>query len=470
MRIHRGAKIRIIDANQVTIDWLNQERVLPNPDYAKKARMGLSTYRVPRTLCLFEKDGDDYLVPAGDFRRLLELAGSDLEVITDEFKAPLFTINYEAPALHLYNYQQEAVNELIRAGGGILQAPAGSGKTQMAIGLIQMLRCKALWLTHTADLLQQSKKRAECYMDPALMGTITAGQVEIGEGITFATVQTMEKLDLNQYRDTWPLVIVDECHRCSGTPTQVTRFSKILNSLAAVFKYGLSATIHRSDGLIACTHSLLGPIAYSVPEKAVADKIMTVDIFPVLTGIPMPGGKAINPDMTINFTGLITELTIDIGRNAMITRMIAGCENQSCLILSDRVNHLEHMAASLPAHLIPFARIVSGKMSSKKGREEREQIMEDMRSGKASYLFATYALAKEGLDIPCLENLFLTTPQKDYAIVTQSIGRIARTAEGKTKARCFDFVDNFPYAINAWKKRCTTYRKIRTTIHEGVKP
>ena len=32
------------------------------------------------------------------------------------------------------------------------------------------------------------------------------------------------------------------------------------------------------------------------------------------------------------------------------------------------------------------------------------------------------SLAKEGLDVPRLERLYLTTPQKDYAVVTQSIG------------------------------------------------
>lgn len=50
-------------------------------------------------------------------------------------------------------------------------------------------------------------------------------------------------------------------------------------------------------------------------------------------------------------------------------------------------------------------------------------------------------------------------PQKDYAVITQSIGRIARTFEGKTDPIAYDFVDNIAYLVKSYKKRCATYRK-----------
>jgi superfamily II DNA or RNA helicase len=114
--------------------------------------------------------------------------------------------------------------------------------------------------------------------------------------------------------------------------------------------------------------------------------------------------------------------------------------------------------------LLPFdmkngAVMISGKMTTKKGKLERERAIEDMRTGKKKYLFATYSLAKEGLDIPCLERLFLTTPQKDYAVITQSIGRIARTCNGKQEPICLDFVDDIGYLVKSYKKRCVTYKK-----------
>ena len=328
----------------------------------------------------------------------------------------------------------------------------------MGIALIAMLGKRALWLTHTKDLLTQSKQRAEQYMDPSLLGTITEGKVNIGKGITFATVQTMCNLDLAQYKDYWDVIVVDECHRVAGTPTAVSQFSKVLNSLAARHKYGLSATVHRSDGLIQATFALLGDVMYTVPAEAVADKIMQVGICPVPTGAQLTRA-CLNPDGTLNYARLINYLANDKWRNESIIEHITADQDHPSLVLSDRLEHLETLMAMLPADMRENAVMVSGKMTTKMGKAEREKAIADMRSGAKKYLFATYSLAKEGLDIPCLERLYMATPQKDYAVITQSIGRIARTSPGKEDPVVYDFVDDIQYLVKAYKKRCTTYRK-----------
>jgi len=43
--------------------------------------------------------------------------------------------------------------------------------------------------------------------------------------------------------------------------------------------------------------------------------------------------------------------------------------------------------------------------------------------------------------------------------VTQSIGRIARVAEGKQDAVCYDYVDDIQFCENQWKKRKTSIGK-----------
>ena len=104
--------------------------------------------------------------------------------------------------------------------------------------------------------------------------------------------------------------------------------------------------------------------------------------------------------------------------------------------------------------------MVDGGMVTVKEKVMREQAIEDMRQGRKRYLFATYSLAKEGLDIPRLDRLYLATPQKDYAVITQSIGRIARTFEGKAEPVVYDYVDEgIQYLVRSYKKRCATYRK-----------
>lgn len=451
-------------SNTLTIDnpsaellvWCSKHMRIANPEYQKKVRMNLWLGNTPKTLCLYEQRGTSIVLPFGTLRSLPESVRKNAVFIGD-FKAAE-EVSYGGVDIPLYGYQKAAVDAVAAGQYGILQSPAGSGKTQMGIALVKRFGKKALWLTHTLDLLRQSKERAEQYMDKRVIGTITEGKVNIGSGITFATIQTMCKLDLPQYKNLWDVIIVDECHRCSGTPTAMTQFYKVLNSLAARHKFGLSATVHRSDGMIEATYALLGHVIYTVPDEAVGDKIMKVGIKPVNTGIELDR-KCLNTDGTLNYSKLITYLCEDFRRLRFISSWIVVESEHSCLILSDRLEHLEQLMKSLPRTMREKAVMVSGKMTTKKGKAEREKAIEDMRSGKKKYLFATYALAKEGLDIPCLERLFLTTPQKDYAVVTQSIGRIARVCEGKSDPIAYDFVDNIAYLVKSYKKRCTTYRK-----------
>ena len=254
------------------------------------------------------------------------------------------------------------------------------------------------------------------------------------------------------------MVIVDECHRVAGTPTQMTMFAKVLNSLSARHKYGLSATVHRADGMIQATFALLGDVVYTVPDEAIADKVMQVGIKPVGTGVKI-SRECLNTDGTLNYTRLINYLCDNFDRHIVIQDAIVKERDHPCLILSDRLEHLERLMRLLPPTMQPHAVMISGKMTSKKEKAEREQALEDMRTGKKKYLFATYKLASEGMDIPNLERLFMATPIKDYAKVIQSIGRIARTHEGKADPICYDFVDDIGYLHKLFKTRCRHYRK-----------
>jgi superfamily II DNA or RNA helicase len=436
------------------LEYSKKHLILPNPDYIKKSRMGFWLGNTPKTLALYQIIEGNLVLPYGVLKQILKLC-PNIEVEKDFSTSEIIDYKCSVP---LYDYQTKARDEMIKGFYGILQSKAGSGKTQIGISLIGKVQRRALWLTTTKDLLNQSKERAERYMDKSLIGTITEGKVNIGYGVTFATIQTMCKLDLSQYKDMWDVIIVDECHRVAGTPTQMSMFAKVLNSLSARHKFGLSATVHRADGMIQATFALLGDIVYTVPDEAVADKVMQVGIKPIGTGVKI-SRECLNTDGTLNYTKLINYLCEDAYRNTLIRNHIIRESDKSCLILSDRLEHLETLISFLPINIKGDAVMISGKMTSKKGKAEREQALEDMRTGKKKYLFATYSLAKEGLDIPCLERLFLTTPQKDYAVITQSIGRIARTYEGKADTICYDFVDDIGYLVKSYKKRCTTYKK-----------
>ena len=458
MEIKFSNEITISQPTPEILVWCKQNLVIDNPDYAKKERMGLWVGNTPRTLSLYKRNGEALILPIGAFKHIRGILDrANVKVAYTQDLASNKGIDYNAQ-ISLFDYQQEALQAMLKAKYGILQSPAGSGKTQIGIALAVALGKKCLWLTHTQDLLKQSYDRAKQYIDESLLGTITAGKVNIGAGITFATVQTLCKQDLTQYKYEWDVVIVDECHRVAGTPTSMTQFSKVISNLACPHKYGLSATVHRADGMIKCCYMLLGEVRHIVPDEAVKSRCMQVKVEKVHTKMQMPYA-ALDTDGTINYTRLISSLADNIIRNTTILSKIFLEPEHYHLILSDRLSQLYELYEGLPPELKAKASVIDGKMTSKKGKAEREQAIEDMRAGKKHILFASYKLAKEGLDIPRLDRLHLATPQKDYAVIVQSVGRIARVFEGKGQPICFDYVDNFKMAENMYRKRKTHYRK-----------
>ena len=439
--------LTITKPNKMIMEYCRKNLTVRNPVYERNVRMGFWNGNTPRELAFYTKlPNGSIQIPFGCLREVYPLLQ---EQITTDFAKKEF-VEYGGERVSLWEYQETALKELLKANFGILQSKAGSGKTRIGIALAQRVSERCLWITHTIDLLNQAKDTALQFGIKGI-GTITGGKVNIGDTITFATVQTLANVDLELYSRYWDVVIVDECHRVAGTPTSATQFSKVLNKLKARHKFGLSATVHRADGLIKATFSLLGNIVYTVPDSAVESTIMRVGVQAVETGVKI-SEECLDTDGTIIHAKLLTYLADNYERNKLIASLV---EDKPTLILTDRVFHADNIYNLLPDDLKDKTVIIDGKTNKIK----RENALTQMRVGEKQILIATFSLAKEGLDIPRLERLILASPQKDYAVITQAIGRIARTCEGKDNPVCLDLVDDIAYCVKAWKKRRTTYNK-----------
>ena len=443
--------IRIINAEPIIEKYCKSNLEIDNPQYAQNERLGFPTYNIPRRLYWYEKHGNDYILPFGCFKDIYKLYP-----IKEDYSLKCLNPNiiYYKSNIKLFDYQEKAKNEALKSKNGVIVMPAGSGKTQTALQLISELGLKTLWITHTYDLLNQSFDRAKSNLEGVGLGKIAAGKIDIGTHITFATVQTLVKLDLSQFKNEWDCIVVDEGHRICGTPAQLGMFYKVINALSCRYKYALTATPFRNiKGTEKALFSLIGPIICEVPKEVVLERTIKAEIQPIYTDFKIPR-DAKKTDGTIDYSKLTTFLSEDEDRNEIILDILKECKNNYTLVLGDRLTQLSYLQEK-----IGYGVKIDGTMTSKKKKAQREQYIQDMRYGKENLLFATYGLAKEGLDIPRLDRLILASPHRDKATIIQSVGRVERKFEGKKTPLVYDIVDNTQFHNNMFKSRKTIYRK-----------
>lgn len=456
-------KISIYDPTPEMRSWCRERLVIENPEYVKKQNMGLWTGNIPRQFFLYEEVGKTCIVlPFGCLHEIHERF-PDMEFRSRISRAECF--QYDS-RINLYPYQENAVQAILGARNGILVMPCGSGKTQTALEAVSRIGMRALWITHTQDLLTQSLNRAKSVYEcnPGNCGTITDGRIKIGSGITFATVQTASKVDLTPYRDEFGCVVVDECHKAIGGPTKCMQFYKVLSSLSARYKIGLTATPKRGDGLSRMMFALIGDVVHEVSREEVAGTTCPVEVRQIETGYVPDMNMALCGDGTINYAGLVEDMTHNQKRFSAVLSVIKDIpEGMPALALANRVEYLQRLSQQCGKKSI----CLSGMGTSKKARQERKDALASLNAGEIDCLFATYQLAKEGLDVPNLRYVVFATPEKDEATVIQAAGRVARKADGKDKGTVIDLVDDFGMLYGWAKKRRNIYvNKLEFSILE----
>lgn len=454
MKIIVSNNIRIQNPDESIKEYAEKELVIPNPDYIRNERLNFSNYNTPRYLVFYEINGNELILPFGSLTDLFAMYPKEM------FEPRIVLggrITYKSN-IKLFDYQEKVVERALQKRNGLIVMPAGSGKTQTALELIAKLGLKTLWITHTIDLLNQSYDRAKNNIENVGLGKIANGKIEVGTHITFATVQTLKSIDLQEYADAWDCIIVDECHRVCGTPAKAGMFYKVINKLVARYKYGLTATPYRNaKGTEKAMFALLGKTIIELDKEVIGNRIIPATILKINTDFDEIPGECEDTDGTIKYANLTTALSQDTNRNDLIIDLLKQCKDNYTLVLADRVEQMYYLQKTLG-----YGNVIDGKTK----KDTREKLIQQVRDGKEKVLFATYGLAKEGLDIPRLDRLILASPHRDKATIIQSIGRIERKFEEKSNPICYDLVDPIQYFEKMYLSRKRYYKKNNNEIKE----
>lgn len=440
-------------SNNITIDnpseevlkWCQNNLIINNPLYKQLKITGkedlIIRKHIPEKLNLFSKRRGSLILPFGTLKGVWDyIKKDDYELCFNDNKD--ISIKNDKATYEMFEYQETAVNEMINAKGGILVAPCAAGKTFMGIEIIKRIGKKALWLCHTGDLLRQARDDMKEQYPNIKIGLTTEGKLEIGEDVTISTIQTMSKIDPELYAKEFDVIICDEAAHVTGSPTQMKMFISVITKIAARYKYGLTATPFRSDGMEKSMFAYIGlnnNKEFKSVHTITKDKVISIPS--VHEKIEMENDFENNYSFydasgMIIYNKLINTLSECEKRTQTIIKNIIKCnkEGRKQVVLTGRVSHCEEIVSKLCEKGIKAVLCV-GKTSDK----VREQIIK--QEIKWDVLVATYSLLKEGVSIKELDTLHLATPIKAKDMIIQCAGRIERFVPNKNTPIVYDYVD-----------------------------
>ena len=338
------------------------------------------------------------------------------------------------------DYQKQAITDLVKGVQGGLIGGCGSGKTEILLEVMAEIGQPSLWITHTNELLDQVIDRAcKCFdIERHEIGVIAGGKVSIGDRLTVALVQSLSRKDINEFTNKFGAIFIDEGHHIAANTIY-----RIVEQFPARFRYWCSATPQRGDGLTELIYLAGGDIIHFIDDNILP--VITPHLMIVKTGYK---GYLNSND----YTGMMSTLINSKDRNQLIADVIRQeAPGHFSLVLSDRKVHLQILKDIL-AECLPGMRIEVLKSSM--SMKERNAVMDRAKAGQIDILLAT-KLAREGLDLPHLDRLFLVTPKKTESAIEQEVGRIRRPCNNKLDAVVYDFLDeqNGIFMSQFWKRK-----------------
>lgn len=342
---------------------ITQALTIPNPEYDKLKRMGRPTWGIEQKLYLYANEFGDIIAPRGFEDQLREILKTQGIVPDDVIRYNFTKVEdvdfgpWIGPTLR--DYQQPAVEAVLRKGGGVLVSPAGSGKTLMGLKIIEAWKQPTLWLTHTLDLLDQSAKAAMAFLGGVgEVGIIGEGKVNWGSGKLFvATVQTLgaNPTLVSTLAKLVGVVVVDEAHHFPAR-----QFIEVAGKFPARYLLGLTATPDRKDGLEKFMYFGLGPKAHEVSRDGMyeAGALILPEVKFVYTDFRRKNDDGLldgddqaenNVDAggeDLDYTALLKELCEDEARAKLVAEnVLESCVNVSpkggaVIVLADNVRYL----------------------------------------------------------------------------------------------------------------------------------
>lgn len=334
-------------------------------------------------------------------------------------------------------YQIEGVHDALRFNRKLLISPTASGKSMMIYSIVRYMVDKGqdvLLVVPTTSLVEQMFKDFEDYGWDAEKHChkIYSGKEKYdNRPVTITTWQSIYKLE-KKFFSRYGCVIGDEAHLFKSK-SLVSIMTKLCD---AKYRFGFTGTLDGTQ-----THKW------------------------VLEGLFGPAYKIIRTDELIE-KGHLAKLDIKILLIKHDPHKFEAFEEEVQFIIQHekRNNFIKNLALDLKGNtLVLYSRVEShGEVifnlinNSVTGRkvffvhggvdaEHREEIRAITEKEDNAIIVASYGTFSTGINIKNLHNVVFASPSKSRVRNLQSIGRVLRKGNNKTKATLYDIADDTTY-------------------------
>lgn len=380
-----------------------------------------------------------------------------------------------AKAFGLDEFQAVAVSKLYPCGRAILVAPTGAGKTVMGIALAAILGKRTLFVTHRLQIAEQTRELAMKMLgeeDPTAIGFVGGGKREIGTYMTIAVAQSIIRKPLD---DLYGTLIIDEAHHMTAKT-----LATVIHDYSAERRYGMTATLSRSDKRDALFPYLLGKEIVEVTLDEAKERVVIPSVRSVYTHMDGAARSfcehkckifancSLFPKKVLDCEFFTSKMYVYLTgwanqpeRNELILEQVVRLDSEGVNRILVLVGHRNH--ALILKHILEGLGVESWMAYGAQSFALNKYNM-DMFRVCGGVLVGTESYLGEGTDLPEVDALVLACPAGGKTKVMQRVGRIMR---GEGEKQVVDFVDADPYSKRLWWARKRVYKRMGMEISEA---
>ena len=335
-------------------------------------------------------------------------------------------------------YQVEGVYDALRHNRKLLISPTASGKSLMIYSIVRYYVEKGkntLIVVPTTSLVEQMYKDFADYgWDVgSFCHKIYAGKErETDSQVIITTWQSIYKLP-RKYFERFSVVVGDEAHQFKSK-SLISIMTKLHQ---CKYRFGFTGTLDGTQTHKWVLEGLFGPSYKIIKTDELMKKghLAKLDINVLLLKHP--------PNKFENFEEEVQYIITHNRRNNFIKNLALDLKGNTLILFARVEGHGEPLYELINSNTNNDRHVffVHGGVDT----ESRESVREITEQEKDAIIIASYGTFSTGINIKNLHNVIFASPSKSRIRNLQSIGRVLRKGNKKTKATLYDIADDISY-------------------------